>query len=59
MSLKGEVASEIREMRFREAEEHVKGRWGEFVLEAINERVTREQQALKAELGKTKIAVFE
>ena len=46
-------------MRFREAEEHVKGRWGELVLEMINERVTREQQALKAELEKTKITVLE
>ncbi|MBL7080263.1 ParB-like nuclease domain-containing protein, partial [Candidatus Bathyarchaeota archaeon] len=49
-SLQVEVAGEIREMSFREAEAYVAERWGTLVVEASNERRDRERWALKEKL---------
>ena len=51
-NLQVEVAAEIREKSFRDAEAHVADRWGSLVIEASNEREDRERRALKAELEK-------
>jgi len=52
-SLQLEVAGEIREKSFREAEAYVAERWGALVEEAFNERRDRERRALKAKLEKS------
>jgi len=51
-NLQLEVAGEIREMSFREAEAYVEDRWGALVVEASNERRDRERRAVKAKLEK-------
>ena len=51
-NLQVEVAGEIREKSFRDAEAHVADRWGSLVIEASNEREDRERRALKATLEK-------
>jgi len=50
MSLQVEVAGEIREMSFREAEAHVAERWEGLVVEASNERSDRERRKVKEKL---------
>ena len=51
-NLQVEVAAEIREKSFRDAEAYVADRWGRLVVEASNEREDRERRALKAKLEK-------
>jgi len=52
-SLQVEVAGEIREMSFREAEAYVAERWGGLVVEASAERSNRMRWALKEKLEKS------
>ena len=59
-SLQVEVAGEIRDMSFRDAEAYVQDRWGTLIVEASNERIDRERRKLKAKLEETgKTAVLQ
>ena len=59
-ALQLEVAEEIREKSFRQAETFVEDVWGKLVVEGINERRDRERRAVKIKLeSEGKVVILE